>query len=178
MKLSLVQVPWGPHNQGQCALWVTGPQLQPWHHTGWGLAYVGRYLWKGILSTGWGGPDQWDILTPLSPYSTMLQFSLTYLTMPSLGIIKKKIENRPIFKELPVIINKGNKSHGKVEGKVMKGWWSEKTSQRNHLKITQNISSPGGLRGRRKDIQENLQRLRSINLTLHFQAMLRIAMFK
>ena len=38
------------------------------------------------------------------------------------GDHKKKIENRPIFKELPVIINKGNKSHGKVEGKVMKGW--------------------------------------------------------
>ena len=46
IKFLLVQAPWDAHNHEQCAVAVTDPQQQPWYHTCWGLAYVGRCLWN------------------------------------------------------------------------------------------------------------------------------------
>lgn len=114
---------------------------------------VGAWLMWGDIcgrdahSTGWGGAWSGSILSPLSPHFLTLHFP--QLSAVSLGLIKI-YRNRPILKELPVIISKCNKSH-KCRGKGTKGGWSEKTSQRRTFEKISKHQFPSYLK--RKDVQ-------------------------
>lgn len=101
-------------------------------------------------SQGKDKPDQGGILTLL--LTPLYCISLTYLTTIGLGLIKiNRKQAHPLG--APVIINKSNKSHRKVEGKWQREGGKTKLHRESHFKRSQNISLPVSLRVRRKDIQ-------------------------